>query len=225
MSVLVIHQNALKQVGIALPQRRITLYFTGSAIAVWVFLVSIATVMGYFNKYDAMPPRMLLLMIVIVMIVLAILFSGRVSYLLRYVPPEHLIYVQSFRIVVEIILVSLYYAYVIPVQMTFEGMNYDILIGITAPLIGYFCFVKKSLPQWVAIIWNILGILLIINVVTIAALSSPFPFKYFMNEPANTLPVIWPYSLLPSVLVPIALMLHFLSIKQLVLKLNQSKSN
>lgn len=65
--------------------------------------------------------------------------------------------------------------------------------------------------------WNLLSLGLLINIVTIALLSIPTPFRVFMNEPANTLVAHFPFILLPGMLVPLAYGLHFLSMRQLKL--------
>jgi hypothetical protein len=78
--------------------------------------------------------------------------------------------------------------------------------------------VKKHGSKKLAIAFNFLGVLLLLNILVIAVLSMPSPFRYFMNEPANTLVAQFPYILLPGVLVPIAYGLHILSLRQLLTK-------
>ena len=99
--------------------------------------------------------------------------------------------------------------------MTFEGRNFDILVGITAPFIAYYCFVKKSWPLKVALVWNIAGVLLLANIVIVAVLSTPYPFRQFMNEPANTVIFSFPFVWLPGFVVPFALLLHLIAIRRL----------
>lgn len=117
-------------------------------------------------------------------------------------------------------MMALYYDYVIPEQMTFEGMNYDILIGFTAPFIAYFCFISKTLQRWAAVVWNLTGIALISNKLTIATLSAPYSFRYFMNEPSNLIGTVFPFSLLSTFLFPVIIILHLLSLKQVLFKLD-----
>jgi hypothetical protein len=44
----------------------------------------------------------------------------------------------------------------------------------------------------------------------------PTPFRYFQNEPANTLVAKFPFILLPGILVPIAYSMHIFSLRQLL---------
>ena len=63
---------------------------------------------------------------------------------------------------------------------------------------------------WLAITWNIIGLALLLNIVTVAILSTPAPIRYFMNDPANRLPSMFPYVWLPTFLVQAALFGHLL---------------
>ena len=103
----------------------------------------------------------------------------------------------------------------IPFQMTFEGLNFDILVGITAVMAGFVFFGKGRYRHFEAIIWNISGITLLLNVFLIAILSTPSPLRVFMNEPANQFIAHFPYIWIPGFIVPFALGTHLFSIKQL----------
>ena len=100
--------------------------------------------------------------------------------------------------------------------MTFAGRNFDILVGATAPVIGIFVFAKRKWPRLVGILWNVGGLVLLANVVTIALFSMPTPFRVFMNEPSNTIVATFPFVLLPGILVPVAYSMHFFSLRQLI---------
>jgi hypothetical protein len=63
--------------------------------------------------------------------------------------------------------------------------------------------------------WNILGLALLANIVTIAILSTPVPFRRFIDGPPNLLPSEVPYVWLPSFLVQLALAGHVLVFRRL----------
>jgi hypothetical protein len=115
----------------------------------------------------------------------------------------------------EIILWLLYLQHRAPVIMTFEGRNVDILVGLTAIPVGYLCFVRKAWPARVALWWNLAGILILLNVVVHAQLSTPSPFRVFVTDPPLTFIAYWPYILLPGFLVPLAWLGHAASLIQL----------
>jgi hypothetical protein len=143
--------------------------------------------------------------------------SGTAKEILPHIPENELIRLQVFRIFVEILLWLLFVEKLLPVQMTFEGRNFDILAGITAPLVSYFVRQQK-LSKTGIIIWNLLCLGLLINIVSVAIMSMPTPFQYFTNEPSNTIGNIFPVNWLPGLLVPLAYGLHFLSLRQQLLK-------
>jgi fructose-specific phosphotransferase system IIC component len=97
---------------------------------------------------------------------------------------------------------------IMPVQMSYSGFNYDILTGITAGALGFWLH-RRRVPRWVVASWNLLGFLLLVNVVTIAIVSTPV-FRWFGNERLNVFVTYPPFVWLPAILVPAALMGHIL---------------
>ncbi|WP_233632635.1 hypothetical protein [Parapedobacter sp. ISTM3] len=59
-------------------------------------------------------------------------------------PIAGLTMINVVRIPVEVVLCWLFINGAVPEMMTFEGRNFDIIAGITAPLIAYFGVVKKK---------------------------------------------------------------------------------
>ena len=151
-------------------------------------------------------------------IVLIVTFSRTGTEWLRRIQPQRLIYWQSFRILVEIVLWVTYMRGLIPVQMSFEGRNFDVLSGLLAIPVGYYCFVRKSWPRWIVVAYNIMGLALLLNVLVISVLSMPTPLRYFHNEPSSTLMGHFPFIFIPGILVPMAYSLHILSLRQYFLR-------
>ena len=108
--------------------------------------------------------------------------------------------------------------------MTFEGRNFDILTGLFALPVGYMLLNRKSYATRLAVVFNFLGIILLIKILVIAVLSMPTSFRYFMNEPSNNLVAQFPFILLPGVLVPLAYTLHIFSLRQLLVKRESIKA-
>jgi hypothetical protein len=187
-------------------------------IMVWMAFTLILGLSGFLADFSSMPPKLLLVVAPPLVIILLLFLAKGFHRLCGTLDNFWFVYLQSFRILMEFILFLLYKYHVIPIQMTFEGRNFDILTGITAPFIAYYCFSKKSWSPKVAVAWNIAGILLLINIVLIAILSTPYPFRLFMNEPANTVVFYFPFVWLPSMVVPFALLLHLISLRRLLAK-------
>ena len=64
-------------------------------------------------------------------------------------------------------------------------------------------------------IWNLCGLALLINIVTIAVLSMPTPLRVFMHGPANTIVAELPFVWIPCVMVQAALFVHILVFRAL----------
>ena len=183
-------------------------------LTVWILLLGALSLGGFFADFSRLPPRLPLALLIPLLVVLRVVSTKGGQELLKHVPPQWIIYLQTFRIVVEIVLWLGVLRGLLPVQMSLEGRNFDILSGLLAIPVGYYCFVKMTWPAWVVLLYNIAGLLLLLNVVAIAVLSMPTPFRVFHNEPANTLVVQFPFIFLPGVLVPLAYTLHIFSLRQ-----------
>ena len=188
---------------------------TAAMLVAWLALTGALAAKGIFADFSRMPPR-LLLAIVIPLVTLVLLWrSAAVGRWLDDAPAGWLVYPQAFRIVMELILWQLFVAGVLPVIMTFEGRNVDIVVGLTAPLIGWLCFGRRVWPPRVACWWNIAGTLILLNVVLHAQLSAPTPYRRIVADPPPTLIAHLPWIWLPAFLVPLAWGLHLLSVRQL----------
>jgi hypothetical protein len=145
---------------------------------------------------------------------IVLLFKTDIKTLAVHLNLKVITQLQVFRVFVEIILWLLFIENQLPKQMTFEGRNFDILAGISALIAARYLVHNKG---WM-IVWNLFGLALLINIVAIALLSMPTPFRIFHSEPANIIVTRFPYVFLPTFLVPLAYFLHFISLKKLLLK-------
>ena len=116
------------------------------------------------------------------------------------------------RIPVELILHTLYENKTIPQSMTFEGWNFDILSGITAPLVFWLAFRGGKTNRALLIAWNIGALLLLINIVSIALTSIDSPFHRVALEQKNRAVLYFPFVWLPTIVVPIVLFSHLASL-------------
>jgi hypothetical protein len=184
------------------------------AVAVWIAIVTILALKDFFADFSHLPPRPLFAILLPLPFILIAAFSKTGTELLRATPSHWLIYMQTFRIAVEILLWIAFIRALLPVQMTFEGRNFDVLSGILALPAGWAVARNPSGSRLVAIIYNLVGLLLLINILVIAVLSMPTSLRYFMNEPANTIVAEFPFIYLPAILVLLAYTLHIFSLRQ-----------
>lgn len=201
------------------PERQLRVFFRAlAAVVAWAALLGGLAVIGFFADYNAMPPRIPLSMLIPLAVIFGIVFSRGGKELLQVMPPHWAIYAQSMRIGVELVIWLAVINQMMPVQLSFEGRNFDILTGLLAIPVGYYVFVVKRWPAWVAVGYHIMGMGLLVNVLAVSFLSMPTPLRVFHNEPANTLITQFPFIYLPGMLVPLAFSLHIISLRQLGLQ-------
>lgn len=165
-------------------------------------------------RFDTFPPTMVPLFMAILGVSMGLGFSRVGERIAAGLPLALLVGFQGFRLPLELLMHRAYQEGVMPVQMSYSGLNVDIVTGITALGAGALLAAGK-LPLWAARAWNVLGSLLVINIVTIAWLSAPTPLRVFHNEPANVWVAHFPFVWLPSVLVAAALAGHVLVFRRL----------
>jgi hypothetical protein len=185
------------------------------AIAGWLAVTGTVAATGFLSDFDARPPRIAFVLAPVLIATVLLARSRRLGSLLPHVPITWPIGAQAFRVVVELMLWWFYAAGMVPRQMTFEGMNFDVVTGLLALPVA-FGLARLGWPRAIGIAYNVLGLALLITIVTVALLSVPGPLRVFMNEPANALPATFPFVWLPTFLVPAALFLHLVSLRQLL---------
>jgi hypothetical protein len=185
-------------------------------------IVSAAWMLGTFAaaakgklSFATHPPTMLVIFLGVFILAFGVGFSRFGKQLAAELPLATLVGFQAFRFPLELLLHEAYREGLMPVQMSYSGRNFDIVTGITAALVGLLLW-KRSLPRWVVQAWNVMGILLLANVLTIAFLSTPLPIRRFFNEPANVWIKDAPYVWLPAVFVLLAIMGHVVITRRLL---------
>ncbi len=190
----------------------ITLYI----LAGWLLLQGIIGLSGFYTNTNVTPPRFPLLILPPLVFITALFFTKPGRRYINNLDTKTLTLLHSIRVPVELILFGLFVHKGIPQLMTFEGRNFDIFAGLTAPLIYYFGYVKNKLSSGFLLAWNVICLLLLINIVTNAILSAPLPFQQFGFDQPNIALLYFPYVWLPAVVVPIVLFSHLVTIRYLL---------
>ena len=176
--------------------------------------------MDFLHNYSSLPPRLLIAPFPCLIAIILLASSKKFTELLRKIPLHWLIYIQSFRILMEIILYMLADNGVIHERLSFAGSNFDILAGISALLIGWLVQ-KNKINRPSLITWNIACILLLMTIVFMAILSTPYPFSIFKDEPVNTVVFYYPFIWLPGFVAPFALAMHVFTLQKIFSEKNQ----
>jgi len=185
-------------------------------LLIWLTIQTALGLSGFYLKTDTIPPRFPALIGPPLLLLIGLLLTKRGRNFLDNLPLSHLTLLHITRIPVELVLFWLFLSKAVPEIMTFEGRNLDILSGLTAPVVYYFGFVRKTLSQSVLLVWNLICLGLLINIVATAALSVPSPFQQLAFEQPNIAILYFPFVWLPSVVVPIVLVAHVAAIRRLI---------
>ena len=182
----------------------------------YLLLQCAISISGFYANTLAMPPRFPLLVLpsVIVIVWLFVSRKGKAfidSFDLRMLTQLHIV-----RALVEVVLWRLMIETYIPKSMTFEGQNFDILSGISAPIVAYFAFHKSPIKRTLLIVWNVICLALVLNVVITGVLSAPSQFQKFAFDQPNIAVLYFPYSLLPGFVVPVVIFSHLASLRRLL---------
>ncbi|MFK7934115.1 MAG: hypothetical protein AB8G22_11450 [Saprospiraceae bacterium] len=171
---------------------------------------------GFYQNFTAIPPRFPLLFVPTLFVMLYFLLSQKGQQIIDRFSLAQLTILHTIRIPVELVLYGLFIEKAIPEIMTFAGRNWDILAGLTAPVVYYFMFVKKTMSRRSLLIWNVLSLLLVLNIVIHAILSAPSPFQQFGLDQPNIAIFHFPFVWLPSVVVPLVIFAHLVAIRRLI---------
>ncbi len=179
----------------------------------WLALTGAVAAAGYLRFWPP-PPTFPLLALLSMVLVVVIVRSSLGDRLVDGLPLWWLVGFQVFRIPVELLLHQAYLQGHIGIQMTYLDRNLDVLSGITGLFLGVILYFRPTAPS-IVLGWNVLGLGLLINIVTIAMLSAPTPLRHFVEGPANIFVTQFPYVWLPTILVQAALLGHLLVFKKL----------
>ncbi len=188
-------------------------FIRGTALLLlgWFVYISAISVTGIFEQVS-FPPRIPLLLVLPAFLFFFYFFTNKkFKTIIDHTPHSWPVFFQSFRIVVELLIWGMFMAGITPKSATFEGHNFDILIGLTAPLIAFFTFVKPKIGKSLFILWNFAGLATLAIVVFILMRHS-----YFM--PNEVLSMLrrgfgdFPYTFLAGLFMPLAVFMHIFSL-------------
>lgn len=180
----------------------------GAGAAAWLAVTGWLAAAGILRDWDRVPPPFAGLVVAAVALAGFVSFSGLGTRLVRGLPVAALVGSQVFRFPLELLMHRAYTEGVMPVQMSYSGRNLDILSGISAGLLGL-ALVRGPVPRWLVAAWNLGGLALLVNVVTVAILSTPL-VRWFGDDKLNTWVTYPPFVWLPAVMVTAALIGHLL---------------
>ena len=183
----------------------------------WCAYVFVVCATG-FIKETSLPPRMPLLLILPLFGIMGwFMFSKRSTQFLDRVPIHYPVFFQSFRVAVELLIYWAFLKGLAPKEASFEGYNFEIYFGAFALIVGFAVYHKK-LNKRLLVIWNIIGLCFLAMIVGIftTILYNPAIWGYD-TAVVNPEMMTFPFMLIPSVFMPVAVFSHVFSIRQVTL--------
>lgn len=182
----------------------------------WLALQACLGYTGFYLNVSTNPFKFLLAAPPAIVLILGVFVSKKGRAWTQTLSIKKLTLIHIVRIPVELVLYWLFLSKMVPELMTFAGRNFDILAGITAPIVYYLVFVRKVIGHAGLLIWNVVCLLLLLNIIGNAILSAPISIQQFAFDQPNLailhFPVVW----LPTFVVPIVLFAHFVAIFRLL---------
>jgi len=197
--------------------RAVRLIRIGLTTLAWMITVLLVAASGVLLHFDWRPPPIAFLLAASFGVAAWIGFSTLGRQLAVGLPLAALVGVQAFRWPLELIMHRGFQQGFVPIQMTYAGRNFDIVTGVTAALLGV-ALVRVRVPRAVVFAWNIMGMVLLANVLTIAVLSMPM-LRRFGPDQMNVWVAVPPFVWVPTVLVVAALAGHIIIFRRLLAKI------
>jgi hypothetical protein len=195
-----------------------TTKFLSFALPFWIFFEATLALIGFHQNQQQIPPRIVLFGVAPAIICALVILIFAAKNFVALLPLSVLTLIHVVRVPIEIVLWWLSEVGMVPRLMTFGGRNFDILAGITAPFIWWLAFRDGKINRPLLFVWNIFALLLLVNIVFLAALSVPTPMQQFGFDVPNVAVTYFPFIWLPTVIVPIILFCHLASFRKLFLR-------
>lgn len=187
-------------------------------LAGWIIFQAVLGLSGFYTITNTFPPRFALMALPALLFIIGLFVTTSGRLYIDSLDTKALTILHIVRIPVELCLYWLFVHKAIPQLMTFEGRNFDIIAGLTAPLIYYFGYVQNRLHKKLLLAWNFICLGLLLNIVINAVLSAPSSFQQFAFEQPNTAILYFPFVWLPCCVVPLVLLAHLVCIRKLLIK-------
>ncbi|GAB3559095.1 hypothetical protein [Spirosoma fluminis] len=185
-------------------------------LTTWIGFQSVMGLVGFYADRTPGLPRIPVLLLPPVLTIIVLMSTTRGKAFVNQIDMKTLTLFHLVRVPVEIVLFWLFTYKTIPQLMTFEGRNFDIFSGLSAPLIYYFGFIGNRPNKPLLLIWNFVCLALVVNIALNGLLSAPTPFQRLAFDQPNIAIGYFPFNLLPSCLVPLVILAHVASVRQLL---------
>jgi len=194
----------------------------GLLIAAMMIVEIVLAARGVLATWDRVPPPAMPVIVGAVLVAIVTAFSSIGARAADRLSFAMLVGYQSFRLPLELVMHRAASSGLMPEQMSFSGWNFDIVTGTLAIPVALLAARGRS-SRGLIVAWNLIGTLLLVNIVTIAVASLPM-FAAFGPDRLNTWIADPPYIWLPGVLVPAALFGHLVTWRKLARRVGSTRA-
>jgi hypothetical protein len=181
-------------------------------LTLWAAIISVLGPRGFFIPPDSesAPPVGLALAAILAFLALVLGISPTLRRLLTN--QQNLIRLNVWRLVGIVFLVLMAYGQMPALWALPAGIG-DIIVGATAFWVASRVHMANGIRR--AIIFNLFGLVDLVVAVGLGVMTSRGPLQVFQTTPTSELATRFPLVLVPTFLVPLAFMLHIVSLWQL----------
>ena len=194
------------------PGEALTAVVSGTVLAAWATVVAVLAARGAFAQSGAerLPPVAIALVLLLAATGASLVASPSLRRLLTN--QKHLTLLNVWRLMGFIFLLLMLNGQMPALWALPSGVG-DILVGAAAPLIARGIDSPGSRRR--AVLFNVLGLADLVVAVGLGVMTSPGPTQVFRTTPTSALATRFPLALVPTFLVPLAVMVHVISLWQL----------
>jgi hypothetical protein len=189
--------------------RRASLAAVTFVLVGWVSVVAfVLSRNGFVNGGSERVPPLLFGLLAPVLAGLALFRESRtLRAFLAATPVSLLVGVQLYR-VLGLVFLGMASLGALPVAFAGPAGVGDLLVGVSAPLIASLAARRVRGWRTLVLAWNVVGMLDLVAAVTLGVLTAPSPLQRLAFDSPNVAISRAPLALIPSVLVPMAMLLH-----------------
>jgi hypothetical protein len=204
--------QALKQSRWGESERRATVRTVAAVLCGWFVIASTLALLGVYHGTSRRFPAIEFgIFIPVLAGCLMIWRWSAVSRLIDAVPRGWVIGVQFYR-VEGVTFLILYASNLLPGLFALPAGVGDVAVGLSALVIGIGASGGRQPRSWTVLRWNLLGIADLAAALVTGFLTSPSPLQRFAFDRPNELISVFPLVLIPTFLVPLAILLHVVSL-------------
>lgn len=185
------------------------------AIILWMLITATLAQIGFYQNTQTIPPRVFLFGVFPALFLIIFFFIFFRNNFIESLPLKILTILHIIRVPVELVLLWLSHNDQVSPLMTFEGWNFDIISGITAPIIFWLAFRNNNTNRTLLIIWNLIALGLLFTIITIAFMAFPSPIQQISFAQPNLAVMYFPFIWLPAIVVPVVFFSHLASLWKL----------